>query len=339
MAICDIIIPVWNQLALTRDCIDSIGRNTKDVDYRLIIIDNASDRDTAEYLRGLEASGKASVKVVRNQENLGFIKAANHGMRISEAPYVCLLNNDTIVTEGWLSEMIAIASSDDAIGLVNPSSNNLGQKPAKGEPLELFARKMHAERGRSAELGATIGFCMLIRRGLLEKIGVFDEVYGMGNFEDTDYSRRAVKAGYRCVRACGAFVYHRENSSFGKIRTFNEDFERNRAIFEFRWGTPRRVAYVLDACHPSLLARLAIESAALARDGNRVWFYHKARPDLPEHANILYIPVNGGRFYLEAAARILTKKKKFDEIVVGEPVFGRVLEALSFLHRAKVSYY
>ena len=336
---CDVIMPVWNQPVFTKDCIDSITKNTDGVDYRLIVIDNASEAKTREYLEALAAERKAAVTLIRNEQNLGFVKAVNQGIEASTAPLVCLIKNDTLVFRGWLAEMIAVAGAAKDIGLVNPSSNNLGQKPAKGEPLEAVAEHAAKERGQYVELGAAIGFCMLIKREVIEKIGVFDEAYGMGNFEDTDFSRRAVKAGYRCVRACGAYVYHRENTSFGTVRTFNADFERNREIFEFRWGRPRRIAYVLDECDENLRKKLGADSIALAREGNWIWYFKKEPMELPVHSNIIKVDLPPGNFYLAAAFRILKKKKRFSEIFVGDRRFGRALEALAVIHKAKVKYY
>ena len=336
---CDIIIPVWNQLAFTKDCVDSIKKNTDGNDWRLIIIDNASGPETKTYLETVKASGELPLMLIRNEENLGFVKAVNQGINASDAPFICLLNNDTLVARGWLKEMVAIADSRPDIGIVNPSSNNLGQRPANGEPIELYAEKIKAGAGKFTELGAAIGFCMLIKREVINKIGLFDEIYGMGNFEDTDFSRKAVKEGYICVRACGAYVYHRESSSFGKVKTFNEDFNRNKEIFEFRWGKPQRVAYILDQYDANILKRLEADSMKLARGGNWVWFFIKDDAQIPAHSNIRKITLGKGKFYIKTILKILTKKKRFSEIFVGEENFGRLLEALSFIHKAKVGYY
>lgn len=335
---CDIIIPVWNQLAFTRDCIGSIVKNTSG-EYGIIVIDNASGDETKKYLETLKASAALPLKLIRNEENLGFIKAVNQGMSASDSPLVCLLNNDTLVTKSWLKEMVDVANSSSDIGIVNPSSNNLGQKPADGEPVELYAEKIRQSAGQSVELGAAIGFCMLIKRGLINKIGLFDEVYGMGNFEDTDFSRKAVKEGYRCVRACGAYVYHRENSSFSKVRTFDDDFKRNKEIFEFRWGKPGRIAFILDLYDANTLKKLEADSLKLARGGNWIWFFTKNGEQIPIHSNIITVASRKGNFYLNTILKILTKKKRFSEIFVGGEKFGKLLEAISFIHKAKVRYY
>ena len=336
---CDIIIPVWNQMAFTKDCLESIKKNTFGNDWRLIIIDNASESETKSYLETVKASGELPLVLIRNEENLGFIKAVNQGISASNAPFVCLLNNDTLVTEGWLGEMVRVAGSASGIGIVNPSSNNLGQKPADGEPMALYAQKLKQEAGQYVELGAAIGFCMLIKKEVINKIGLFDEIYGMGNFEDTDFSRKAIKEGYICVRACGAYVYHRESTSFGKVKSFNEDFNRNKEIFEFRWGKAQRVAYILDQYDANILKRLEADSMKLARDGNWVWFFTKDDIQIPSHSNIRRVALGSGNFYIKTIFKILTKKKRFSEIFVGEEKFGRLLKALSFIHKAKVRYY
>ncbi len=332
---CDIIIPVWNQPVFTKDCIDSVLENT-DIDYRLVIIDNASEDKTRLYLEGLKGVGKPPVALMRNERNLGFVKAANQGIRCASAPYVCILNNDTRVTKNWLREMIGVAESAGDIGIVNPSSNNLGQKPARGEPIALYAAALERESGAFIELGAAVGFCMLIKRAVLDEIGLFDEIYGMGNFEDTDFSRRAVKKGYRCVRARGAYVWHRESSSFNGIKTFEEDFRRNRAIYEARWGAPRRIAYVLDSDDAAMRLRFQGESMGLARDGNWVWFFSRNPIDTVPHSNIRHVRLAGRWFFLRALFAIVKKKKKFDEVCVGSGRFGRVLRRFSFIHKARV---
>lgn len=335
---CDIIIPVWNQLGLTKDCIDSIAKNTEG-DYRLILVDNASGGETKTYLEGLESFGHHSVLLVRNEENTGFIRAVNKGLSLSDAGFVCILNNDTIVTRGWLEEMVAVARSGDNIGIVNPSSNNLGQRPDENEPIEHYADRIRKNSGKFAELGSAIGFCMLIKREVIERIGFFDEVFGMGNFEDTDFSRKAVKAGFICVRACGAYVFHRENSSFRHLKSFDEDFKRNREIYEFRWGRPKRVAYVLDPNDDNIMKRVNAESMRLVRDGNWVWYFMKEKADVPNHSNIVPVELKADNFVFKAIFRILKKKKKFDEIYVGRERLGQILEKLSFIHKAKVGYY
>lgn len=334
---CDIIIPVWNQKSLTKDCVESILANTS-AGYRIVIIDNGSEQDTRDYLESIRC-GNPGMVVIRNDKNVGFVKAANQGMRASIAPFVCLLNNDTITTKGWLEEMVSIAESSKDIGIVNPSSNNLGQKPAEGEPIGSYAARLGSQHGMWTELGAAIGFCMLIKREVIEAVGLFDEIYGMGNFEDTDYSRKAVMAGYKCVRACGAYVYHRENSSFGKLKNFDYDFKRNKEIFEFRWGKPKRIAYIIADPDKNDIKRIGADSVKSARSGNRIWFYSKDKLQLPEHSNIMKVELGDKHFFVRSIFNVIKKKKKFDEILVSDARLAKALEASRFFHNARVVYY
>ena len=336
MSDCDIIIPVWNQLNVTRDCLESIKKNNSG-HFWVIIIDNASDIEMQKYLENIKDN--LPVTIIRNEKNLGFVKAVNQGIAISKAPYLCILNNDTLVTKDWLKIMLDIIKCEDGIGIVNPSSNNLGQRPYQGEPVELYAEKLKSEAGKFVELGAAVGFCMLIKSGVIERIGGFDEIYGMGNFEDTDFSRRAIKEGYRCVRSCGAYVYHRENTSFNRMKTYEDDFKRNKEIYEFRWGRPKRIAYILDQYDDNTLMRLYAESLKLARLGNWIWYFYKNSINLPRHSNIKFMHLKDKWFYPKAIFMILKKKKRFSEIFVGDERWARVLNNLKFIHNAEIKYY
>ena len=334
---CDIVMAVWNNLELTKSCVDSIIKDT-DVDYRIIIIDNASNDETKKYLEGLKDKEGVRVLLVRNESNLGFIKAVNQGIRLSDAPYLCLINNDTIVTKGWLSEMIRVAQSSPQIGLINPSSNTLGQKPDKGESVEACAERLKKERARQTEIGSAVGFCMLIKKEVIDKIGVLDEIYGMGNFEDTDYSRRAIKEGYICARAHRAYVFHDEGSSFIRGRIFDENFERNREIYEFRWGKRKWIAYIISSFDDNMVKCLEKDIMPGARLGLWVWCFSNKRLALPEHSNII-ANVFDRYFYLKTLWKVLTKKKRFSEIFVTDERFAKILEKLSFIHKAKVHCY
>lgn len=328
---------VWNNLELTKSCIDSVIKNT-DINYRLIIIDNASDDETKKYLESIRDKEGQRVTLVRNENNLGYVKASNQGAGLSNASYVCLINNDTITTKGWLEEMIAAAGSSPKIGLVNPSSNTLGQKPDKFESVEDYSERLKGSSVKFTEIGSAIGFCMLIKREVIEKIGLFDEIYGMGNFEDTDYSRRAIKEGYICVRAHRAYVYHDEGSSFGRNRVFDENFERNRQIYEFRWGKRKWIAYVISSFDDNMIKCLEKDIMPEARLGLWVWYFSNKRLALPEHSNII-ANIFGRHFYIKTLWKVLTKKKRFSEIFVTDERFAKVLEKLSFIHKAKVQCY
>ena len=336
---CDIIVPVWNQLDFTKGCIEAVFQNTI-YPFHLIVVDNASDDPTKNYLDKLAKDKKDRVTLLKNEKNLGFIKATNQGIKVSSAPYLCLLNNDTKVTTGWLTEMIKVAEARDNIGIVNANSNTLGATPKKGESLETFAGRLKSYTGRYSELAWATGFCMLIKRQVAERVGPFDEIYGMGNFEDADFSKRAQNFGYFCVCAIAAYVYHRERRSFIKHRRFDQNFQRNRQIFYSKWGKQERILYVLTKDDPEHIERVSQRSLELARAAHIVWIFFKDQDGqgLDAHSNIYVYNLPRVLFNLISFWRILKRKKKFDKIYVDDENYARRLDNLKPFHKAEVIY-
>ena len=333
---CDIIMPVWDQLEFTKECITSINNNTK-YPIRLIIIDNASKRNTKEYLSSLAGEVNFEIKLIRNEENLGFVKAVNQGLKESSAPYICILNNDTIVTEEWLTEMVSVLESDATIGLLNPSSNNLGQRPGSMD-ITQYAQSLKNLKGEIIEMGACLGFCLLFKREIFEKLGLLDEVYGLGLFDDTDYSRKVESLGLVCARAKAAYVHHRISKSFLKRRNFEDIFKKNQQIFNKRWGKPKRLLYVVSKDHRKLYDWIKTESLKKARYGNWIWVFLKDKSpfQVKEHSNIrlFYLPTI--LFEKNCIFRILKRRKKFDSIYVDEDSFREQLNQLKKYHNADV---
>jgi GT2 family glycosyltransferase len=239
--ICDIIIPIWNQPALTRRCLEGIGGKTR-TPHRLILIDDGSEEDTRSFLESLAGGPSWNGILIRNEENLGFIRAVNQGLKASQAPYVCILNNDIVVTEGWLERMVEFAECHPEAGLLNPDQNH---DPGKPMPLDLeaFARSRVQDRGKWMELDHCTGGCLLVKREVIQKVGVLDEAYGAGYFEDNDYSRRAQQAGYRCFRLLDTYVWHDIGATFKRKQDREEGQKKNQTLYESRWGAPLRIIY------------------------------------------------------------------------------------------------
>jgi len=208
---CDIIIPIWNQLEFTKDCIGHIIKNTL-YPYRLILIDNASDAPTKQYLEGLKRDSAQEVTLIRNESNLGFVKAVNQGLKISSSPYVCIMNNDTVPAPGWLERMVEFAESHADVGLINPQCSGHGNMP-----IDFYARSLARYKDKYMEMNQCQGWCMVVKREVVDRIGYLDESFGIGGFDDTDYSMRAGLSGYRCVNLHSAYVYHREHATFNAM--------------------------------------------------------------------------------------------------------------------------
>lgn len=260
---CDIIIPVWNQFHFTRDCIEHIIKNTR-YPYRLILIDNASDADTKNYLEKLKAEQPEAVELIRNGENLGFVKAVNQGLKLSNAPYICVMNNDTVPAPGWLERMVDFAETHKDAGLINPQCDG-----HLSTPIDTYAKMLEKNKGQYMEMNQCQGFCMLMRKETVDRIGYLDEAFGVGGYDDTDYSMRAHMAGYRSVSIRDSYVYHRLHSSFNKAGNREEWVRRNQKIYYDKWGKHLRVGVALDL--KSLDAESLLEAVKFAYGLAREW--------------------------------------------------------------------
>ncbi|MBI3332948.1 MAG: glycosyltransferase family 2 protein [Candidatus Omnitrophica bacterium] len=329
----DIVIPIWNQPVLTRRCLESILRGTE-LPVRLILVDNGSSLETQAALERFEPSSpRFQVHRIRNSSNLGFIKAVNQGIRAGSAPWVCILNNDTVVTPGWLEEMLKVAAADPKIGLVNPTSNSLGFRPGQ-VPLDSYADGLRAYSGQSAELSTALGFCLFARRSLLESVGLLDESFGMGYFDDDDLSRRVKAAGYRCVRASASYVFHEERVSFRLLPKNRSAFEKNRRLFEQRWGRRLRILWAMDRQAP---APLILELAAQGHWLTLVDPKGAVPGEVLAHAQVSRLNAGNGGWRLPATLRLLLKRKKpFDLVISPDPSWSRWVKRLRWLHRARL---
>ena len=301
--LCDIIIPVWNQWSLTRACLFSVIQKTR-ISFRFILIDNGSEEETRKGLEKIALDPSLKTILLRNEKNLGYVKAINQGLVVSTAPFVCLLNNDVVVTQGWLERMIAFAESRPDAGLVNClQSDNPGREMP--EDLETFARTQVDRPHSWEELDHCSGNCLLIKREVIGKIGSFDEQFGLGHWEDNDYSRRAQQSGYRCLRLRDTYIWHQIASSFEKIPCWQEGIEKNRELFYGRWGKPLRIIYPVSEGIDLRRARfnqILQTTHALARQGcevelligrNRTSILEEALPyfGLDRHQNLRIHPI------------------------------------------------
>lgn len=238
---CDIIIPVFNQRKYTEGCIESIKKNTAS-DYRIIIIDDKSnDPEMLSYLGELKDD---NIRIVRNEKNLGWVGSVNRGIKESNAEYVCVMNNDTIVADGWLDEMIRIAQREADIGLVNPE----WEKPERVSIAD-YARSLKKYSGEFIETDWVRGFCFLVKREVVNRIGGLDEAYSPGYYDDCDYSVRALRAGFRPVLARASYVYHyrnRTHESVLKKEGMDSLLAKHKELFCQRWGRPLRIAFIFS---------------------------------------------------------------------------------------------
>ena len=234
-----IIIPTLNGLQYTKACIDSIRRRTIHP-CEIIVVDNGSTDGTVEFLRS-----QSDVKLIANGENRGYPAACNQGINASTAPYALLMNNDVVVTDGWLHRMFAGFFASPDAGLIGPRTGDSAgfqqvESPGYSSPEELeeFAEKLRQSSVRQfREVNYITGFCMLIDRRVIDKIGLLDERFGLGNYEDQDFCRRALKAGFKAFVANEVFVHHFGSRSFLENNfDYGEILEENRRKYELKWS-------------------------------------------------------------------------------------------------------
>jgi GT2 family glycosyltransferase/glycosyltransferase involved in cell wall biosynthesis len=240
-----IIILAHNQLGDTRQCLASIDQHTP-ASHELILVDNGSTDGTAEYFRKY-ASKRSNVRVIVNQKNLGFAAGNNLGLAVARGVNVLLLNNDTVVTKGWLEGMLGVFERFPDCGLVGPVSNCVSGpqlispvKYSRLADLPAFAAKLTVgSAGQSEEASRLVGFCLLMRRAVVEKLGGLDEQFGSGNFEDDDLCLRAGFAGFKLRIALDSFVHHTGSQTFkGAKIDFRSSMSRNWDLFKAKWEMP-----------------------------------------------------------------------------------------------------
>ncbi len=232
-----IVIPAFNQLSYCRECIDSIFAATPPDLYELVLVDNGSTDGVSSYFDGVPGA-----RVIHAPENLGFAGGVNLGLRGVQG-HALVLNSDTVTPRGWLERLRDALLSDPAIGMVGPRGNNVsGSQLIPGlqfntyEEVNSFADKLARDNaGKLRYAARLVGFCMLIRKEVLAQVGLFDDAYGVGNFEDDDYCVRVLRAGYTLAVADDAFVFHYGGRTFSGMGLTDERFAAlmaaNEALF------------------------------------------------------------------------------------------------------------
>ena len=239
-----VIVVTYNNLALNRVCLESIYARTDWPNFEVIVVDNASADATPEYLREAERA-YPNLRVLLNEENLGFSAANNQGLALASGEYLVLLNNDTAVSRGWLTALVRHLATDRRIGLIGPVTNEIGNEAKipvgyaelSGMP-EWAARYAREHDGETFRIPLLAMFCVAMRRDAFERVGTLDERFAVGMFEDDDYTRRMKDEGLEVVCARDSFVHHAGRSSFKLLSDVKywEIFRRNRTLYEQKWG-------------------------------------------------------------------------------------------------------
>jgi GT2 family glycosyltransferase len=228
-----LIIPVFNQLKFTQGCLDSLLRDTDRCSYEIIVIDNGSTDGTKEYLvekaRDLDRT-RDQLKPIFNETNLGVAPAWNQGLKACTGNMIGILNNDIIVSKGWFRSMMW-AMDLHKLALISPY--------AAGGPLN-YDFDARAEKFTCLNLGKLwddFDFSAVVMpRATYLKIGLFDEGYLIGGYEDTDYCYRLREAGLRYGVSGAAFIHHFGSQTLGEFKKRGDKHAaHNRDYFISKW--------------------------------------------------------------------------------------------------------
>lgn len=220
----DIIIPIYNAYEDLVKCIASIWRYTDLEENRLILVnDKSTDTRISPYLEGISGG---NIIIYNNEKNEGFSASVNMGMQCSDRNDIVLLNSDTIVTKNWLKKIVACAYSDSGIATVTPLSNSatIASIPIIGQDnpipynvnIDQYADIVEMCSFKDyPQIAVAVGFCMYIKRKVIEEIGFFDaKTFGHGYGEENDFCCRAEMMGYKHVLCDDTFIYHKGTASF-----------------------------------------------------------------------------------------------------------------------------
>ncbi len=224
-----IIIVNWNGREYLEDCLSSVFNQTYD-NFNVILVDNGSTDDSIDFVK----SNFPKVDIISLKENTGYAKGNNIGIKYAlkkhNPDYILLLNNDIkIIRKDTLDKLVKIAETDEKIGIV---SCDLVSPDGKGEPLYAKIRPLESHvvefqeinSFKLYEVDAVIGAVFLIKRKVIDKIGLFDEGFSPFLYEDLDYCVRVKKSGFSILFVPSIKVIHYRSVSIKRVSSVYTSF-------------------------------------------------------------------------------------------------------------------
>ena len=250
-AVIDIVIPVWNHPVETRDCLVNLMNHTPGA--RFILVDHGSERETERMLQEIADGLDDRALLLRDDHNLGFVRAANRGLARSEAPYVALVRHTTVVSPGWIDPILEFAAARPEAGVLLPCT--AGDARAGDRPIEV-------ESGSFA--------AMVLTRETYRAVGGFDEGLDGGAWCLKDFTRRACAAGLFTFLVPASSVTSSEEVQLGSLKRREEALERSIRTFRGRWGEGRGYCvHVPSGVDVALLSQKLEVLVKGARHGDR----------------------------------------------------------------------
>lgn len=278
-----ILVPVRDGGAVVQACLASLRRSSAAIPFEVVVLDDASREDTAFRLRAAVAADPR-LRLHRRDDGRGYTRTVNEGLALEGAPWVVVMNSDTLAPAGWLDRLHDAIRARPGAGMAGPLSNaaswqgvpearrpdgswstNDAITPARLDEVQALLDRL-SERARP-EFPLLNGFCTLIARAVLDRTGPLDEeAFPMGYGEETDLCLRARAAGFRLVLADDAFVFHHKGASFGAARRARLSRQGNREVAGLHPGAGiAAMERAMQAC--PVLARLRPRLAAALAGG------------------------------------------------------------------------
>jgi len=183
--------------------LDSIIKYTENI-YELILVQEGEDEEITQLLKAY------NVKFVHNRQPKGFAGAMNSGLKVAEGNIFVFLNNDTVVIPNWLIEILEVFKKDPQIGLISPTYT-------EAKKWQSVDRNQGEEITYIEDPLSLKGVCFAVKKEVMDKIGHWDESFGLGGGDDNDICLRTKNAGYKLAVARKSYIYHYGSASFREL--------------------------------------------------------------------------------------------------------------------------
>jgi len=223
-----------NTSEYAKNCFLTLSGNVK-VPFEFVLINNGSDEANTRVLRKLSVENE-SIYYIENKENAGYPAGMNQGIRFLQTrfpkiEYFALLNDDLIIGEDFIASAIKVFEENVLVGMVTPMTNYASHKDQNVEH--------HGGRktGKIVEMHNLIMVSPIIHKRVINRVGLLDENFNLGGYEDNDYSLRVKLAGYKIVLDGTSFVYHYGSRANRLLpQNYWDNLEKNKVYFREKWG-------------------------------------------------------------------------------------------------------
>ncbi|MDR1942545.1 MAG: glycosyltransferase [Endomicrobium sp.] len=235
-----LVIPIYNSMSYVQILFNSLLRNFDFSSGEIIIVDDCSEVQTALYLEKFVITHKG-FRLFKNTKNEGLIKTANRGLKEAKGDICVILNSDTEIASGFNKKILDCFNSDNSIGVafaIGSSAEYFCIPQIKNRSIQEMSNLLDSVHKPTYPIVLRVeGFCFCIRRNVIEQQGYLDEIYGHGYYEETDFTVRAIKNGWKSVLIDNLYIGHVRHGSFLSKDKRSYLVDKNSKIFKNRWGT------------------------------------------------------------------------------------------------------